>query len=196
MPDNREIAAVIWLGAAGLWVLSQQKLRESIGGAFKAFFQPLIVIPLLAVLAWIGLELWAGSRLALWNAALAKSTLLWTADSAGVLFINCAQAASDSHFFRRTIGGTVGVAVFVAFFMNLYVMSLPAELVLQFVVIVLSLVAAVGGLNPERKAAKICCEVLLAAIGFAFFIYTVRQAYLGWDAISGLALLLEFALPI
>jgi hypothetical protein len=196
MLDNREIAAFVWLGAAALWVLSQQKLRESIAGVFKAFFQAVIVIPLLAMLAWIGFELWAGARLALWNATLAKSTLLWTVGSAGVLFFNCTQAASDPRFFRRTIVGTIGVAVFIEFFMNSYVMSLPAEFVLQFVIIVLSLVAAVGGVKPEHKAAKMLCEVLLAAIGFALFIYTVRQVYLGWNRIDGQALLLEFALPI
>ena len=75
-------------------------------------------------------------------------------------------------------------------------MSLPTELVLQFVIIVLSLLAAVGGVKPEHKPAKIFCEVLLAAIGFALFIYTVRQIYRGWDQIDGPALLLEFALPV
>lgn len=196
MPDNREIAALVWLGAAASWVLSQQKLRASIGDVFKAFLQPLIVIPLAAMFAWIGLELWVGARLALWNVTLAKSTLLWTLGSAAVLFFNCAQAASDPRFFRRTIVATIGVAVFVEFFMNLYVMSLPTELVLQFVIIVLSLLAAVGGIRPDHKPVKILCEVLLAAIGFALFIYTVRQVYLGWDGIDGRSLPLEFALPI
>lgn len=196
MPDNREIAALVWLGAAAFWVLSQQKLRASLGGVFKAFLQPLIVIPLAAMFAWIGLELWVGARLALWNVTLAKSTLLWTLGSAAVLFFNCTQAASDPRFFRRTMVATIGVAVFVEFFMNLYVMSLAMELVLQVVIIVLSLLAAVGGIKPEHKPAKILCEVLLAAIGFALFIYTVRQVYLGWDGIDGRSLLLEFALPI
>ena len=113
-----------------------------------------------------------------------------------MLFFNCTQAASDPRFFRRTMVATIGVAVFVEFFMNLYVMSLPTELVLQFVIIVLSLLAAVGGIKPEHRPAKILCEVLLAAIGFALFIYTVRQVYLGWDDIDGRSLLLEFALPI
>jgi len=196
MPDNREIAALVWLGAAALWVLSQQELRASLGGVFKAFLQPLIVIPLAVMLAWIGLELWVGTRLALWNVTLAKSTLLWTLGSAAVLFFNCTQAASDQRFFQRTMVATIGVAVFVEFFMNLYVMSLPAELVLQFAVIVLSLLATVGGIKPEHRPAKILCEVLLAAIGFALFVYTVRQVYLGGTGIDGRSLLLEFALPI
>ncbi len=179
-----------------MWVLSQQNLRASIGGVFKAFLQPLIVVPLAAMFAWIGLELWLGARLALWNVTFAKSTLLWTLGSAAVLFFNCTQAASDPRFFRRTMVATIGVAVFVEFFMNLYVMSLPMELGLQFVIIVLSLLAAVGGIKPEHKPAKILCEVLLAAIGFALFMYTVRRVYLEWDGIDGRSLLLEFALPI
>jgi len=96
MPDNREIAALAWLGAAGVRVLSQQKLRESIGGVLRAFLQPLIIIPLAAMFAWIGLELWVGARLALWNVTLAKSTLLWTLGSAAVLFFNCTVPAVES----------------------------------------------------------------------------------------------------
>jgi hypothetical protein len=196
MLDNREIAALIWLGAVVIWVLSQHERRESIGGVLKAFFQPSIVTSLLAMLAWIGLELWVGARLSLWNGAHFKSTVLWTVGSAGVLFFNCAKAASDPHFFRRTIIATVGVAVFVEFFMNLHVMSLPAELVLQLMLVLLSLLVALGGVKPEHKAAKILGEVLLGGIGFVLFIYTVRQAYLGWDRTDGRALLLEFALPV
>ena len=91
------------------------------------------------MLAWVGLELWVGARLGLWNTVLAKGTILWTLGSAGVLLFNCTQTDSDgddAHFFRRTILATVGVAAFVEFFVNLYVMSLPAELVLQIVVAV------------------------------------------------------------
>ena len=196
MLDNRELASLILLSAAALWILSQPKLRESTGGVFKVIFQPLIIIPLLAMLSWIGLELWAGGRLGLWNVALVKATVLWTLGSAGVLFFNCTKAASAPHFFRGTLSGTLGVAVFIEFFMNLYVMSLPAELALQVVIVVLGLLAAVGALKPEHRPAKIFCEVLLAVIGFALFAYTARQTYLGWHEIDGRGLLLEFALPL
>lgn len=196
VPDNREIAALILFGAAAVWVLSKPKLREGIGGILKSFFQPIIFIPLFAMLAWIGLELWAGSRLGLWSTSLAKGTLLWVLGSAGVLFFNCTQAASDPRFFRRTLHGTIGVAVFVEFFVNLYVLSLPGELVLQVVILVLSLLAAVAALKAEHKPVKILCEVLLAGIGFALFGCTMRQTYLGWEQLDGQTLLLEFALPI
>lgn len=196
MLDNREIAALVLIGAAALGVLSMPKLREGVGGVLKAFFHPLIFIPLLVMLAWIGLELWAGARAGLWSTALAKGTVLWVLGSAAVLFFNCTQAASDPRFFRRILLGTIGVAVFIEFFVNLYVLSLPGELVLQLVILVLSMLAAFAALKAEYKAVKILCEGLLAVIGFTMFGYTVRQIHLGWAQLDGRALLLEFALPI
>ena len=186
MLDNRELAALIWLGAAALAALalvalSGEQARASFAGVIKRIFQPSILLPLIAMLAWISLELWVVLRLALWNLVLAKSTFLWTLGSAGVLFFNCSQVAPDSRFFRRTVVATVGVLVFVEFFMNLYVMSLYAELVMQFVLIVLGLRAALGDTKPEFRPAKEFSEVVMAVIGFALLIYTL------WPDLFGLA---------
>ena len=198
MLDNRELAALIWVGAAALWALSTKSVREGFVGVVKAFLKPQILIPLVAMLAWVGLELWVGVRLALWNPALAKGTILWTLGSAGVLLFNCTQFDSDSdlHFFRRTIVATVGVAIFVEFFVNLYVMSLPVELVLQIMVVVPSLMVAVGDQKPEYKSAKVFCERVLAVIGLALFAFAARQIYLDWHQLAARELLLKFALPI
>ena len=139
MLNNRELAALIWIGAAVLWAFSKKSVRDSSVGAVRAFLKLQILIPLVAMLAWVGLELSVGVRLALWNPTLAKGTILWTLGSAGVLLFNCTQIDSngdDLHFFRRMILATVGVAAFVGFFVNLYVMSLPGELVFQIVVAV------------------------------------------------------------
>jgi hypothetical protein len=106
------------------------------------------------MLAWIGLELWAGSRLGLWSTSLAKGTVLWVLGSAGVLFFNCTQAASDPRFFRRTLLGTIGVAVFIEFFVNLYVLSLPAELVLQVVILALAKVTSLEQVRRKLSEAR------------------------------------------
>ena len=196
MLNNREIASVILLGGTVLWMLTQQSIRESLKGVFKAFFQLHIAIPLLAMLAWIGLECWLGSRFALWNMSLVKGSTLWALGSAFVLLYNSIQASPDPHFFLRLLRGTVGISVFVGFFMNLYVMSLPAELALQFVLTVLTLTARVGGYSPEHKKVKVLCEGLLVLIVIALFVYTVQQVYLCWNQLNVCALLLDFVLPI
>ena len=171
MLNNRELAALILIGAVVLWAFSKKSVRESFVGVVRAFLKPQISIPLIAMLAWVGLELLIGARLALWNLALAKATILWTFGSAGVLLFNCAQIDSDGddlRFFRRTVLATVGVAAFVEFFGNLYVMSLLAELGFQFVVAVLSLMVVVADQKPEYKSVKVLCERVLAQLGLLF----------------------------
>ena len=172
-------------------------MRESSVGVVRAFVKPQILLSLAALLAWVGLEVWIGARLALWNPALAKGTILWTLGSAGVLLFNCTQIDSDDdqHFFRRTILATVCVAAFVEFFVNLYVMSLPAELTFQILVAVPSLMVAVAGQKPEYKSTKVFCEWVLALIGLAVIAFSARQVYLSWHQLDTRELVLEFVLP-
>ena len=186
MLNNRELAAVIWLSVATLWVLSTKGGRRGFVGIATAFLKLQILIPLVAMLAWVGLELWVGARLALWNPTLAKSTILWTLGSAGVLLFNSTQLDSDSesHFFRRTIAATVGVTVFVEFFANLYVMSLPVELVVQIIVLALSLMVVAADQKSEYKPVKVLCERVLVVIGLTLFIFVVRQVYLDWHRLD------------
>ena len=208
MLNNRELAALILVSAFVLWAFSQKSVREGWVGVVRAFLEPHILVSLAAMLAWVGLELWVGVRLALWSPALAKGTILWTLGSAAFLLFNCTQIDSDgdeSHFLRRTILATIRVAAFVEFFLNLYVMSLLGELALQCVVVVLSstlykvelsLMVAVADQKPKYKPVKAFCEWVLALIGFALIAFSSRQVYLHWHQLDARELLLDFALPV
>ena len=199
MLNNRELAALIWIGVAVLWAFSKKSVRESFFGVVRAFFKSQILIPLVAMLAWVGIELLIGVRLALWNLSLAKATILWTLGSAGVLLFNCTQIDSegdDLRFFRRTILATVGVAAFAEFFVNLYVMSLIAELGFQFVVAVLTLMVMVADQKPENKSVKVLCELVLAMIGLALLVLTARQIHLHWQQLNAPDVLLDFVFPV
>ena len=199
MLNNRELAALILVSAFVLWAFSQRSVRAGWVGVVRAFLKPQILVSLAAMLAWVGLELWVGVRLALWSPALAKGTILWKLGSAAFLLFNCTQIDSDGdepHFLRRTILATVRVAAFVEFFLNLYVMSLLGELALQCVVVVLSLMVAVAGQKPEYKPVKAFCKWVLALIGFALVAFSSRQVYLHWQQLDARELLLDFALPV
>ena len=199
MLNNRELAALIWISAAVLLAFLKPSVRERFFGVIRAFLKPQTLIPITAMLAWVGLELSVGVRLTLWNLALAKGTVLWTLGSACVLLFKCTLIESDGdnpHFFRRTILATVGVAAFVEFFVNLYVMSIFVELVFQIVVAALTLMVAVADQKPEYKPMKIHCERMLVLIGLALLVLTARQIYLHWQELNLLEVLLDFALPV
>ncbi len=196
MLDNREMAALIWLGIALLCALSYKKFRSSLGGVLGAFFNPLLCLPLLFMLAYIGLEVWLGLKLRLWHTGLVKGTVIWAVASAGVLYFNCMSVATDPHFFRRTVAATVGVAVFVEFFMNLFVMNLFAEFVLQPVMVTLALLPAVAGTRAEHQPAKRVLNGLLGLLGFALFAFALWQVLATWRQLDKHQVLLEFLLPI
>ena len=196
MLDNRELATLILVGCFVLLALSNKSVRDSFVELVKLFLKPQILVPFVLMFAWVGLELWVGSRLGVWNSGLAKGTILWTLGAASVLLVNCSQVKSDPKFYRRTLIATVGVVAFVEFYMNLYVLNLLLELVLQMVVVVPSFVVAVGETKQEYKSAKVFCQRVLALIGIGLFIFVARQIYLDWHLFDLRDLMLEFGLPI
>lgn len=196
MLDNREIAACIWTGVISIWYWSKPTIRSAVKRLIARLFQPAILVPLLVMFMWIGLEIAVGTRLSLWNTEFAKSTVVWTVGSATVLCFNCVTAAEKPDFFKRIMLGALAVAVFVEFFVNLYVFSLPVELVLQPVIIILAVGATVAGARMQDKKIQNTCEVLLGLIVLWLFIYSVRQTYLHWEQIDKQTLFLGLGLPI
>ena len=155
-----------------------------------------IIIALSTMFIWIGLELWVGSKLSIWDAALTKPTLIWAIGSGGVLFFNCQSAGSKPHFFRQTMMGTVGVVVFVQYFVNLHSMSLLAELLLQGLILAATLMILGAQRRPEFRRAERFLELLLGLVMLGLVAYSARQLYLDWYTTQLTELALEFSLPI
>ena len=99
--NNRELASLIWLIVAAAWVLSRRDLRARITSIFKGLANPLLLLPLLGMLGWIALEIWAGGKLALWNTGLISNTVVWTVGTALVLYFNVDKATEDPLFFSK-----------------------------------------------------------------------------------------------
>lgn len=196
MLDNRELASLIWLGIALLWGLSNDEIRSGLAGVLRALLTPIILLPLLLMTAYIGLEVRIGYKLDLWRPELAKGTVLWAVGSAAVLFFTATNATTDSEFLRRALVGVPGVTAFVEFFMNLFAMNLLAELALQGVIAVLVVCSITAGRERGSiSGLKTVCDSLLAPLGFALFGFMAWQLQTNWYALDKHLLLLELILP-
>ena len=193
--NNRELASLIWLAVAAAWVLSRRDLRSGIAGIFKSLANPLLLLPLLGMLGWIALEIWVGEKVALWNSGLLSNTVVWTVGTALVLYFNVNKAAEDPLFFRQAAKSALAASVFVEFFINLFVFGLLAELIFQFVLIVLVMVDAFSGQKPEFQQGKKVLNALLVGVAFLLLSYTIIQFYAQWMQLDRQALFLKFALP-
>ena len=194
--NNRELATLIWLAVATVWILSHRNLRSGVAGIFKTLAHPMLLLPLLGMLGWIALEIWAGWKLALWNSGLISNTAVWTVGTALVLYFNVNKAVEDPRFFRKTATGTLKASVFVEFFINLFVFGLLAELILQFVLTVLVMLDAVSGQKPEHKQVKKVVGALVGGAGLMLLGYTIVQLYAQWAQLDRHGLLLKVTLPV
>ena len=193
--NNRELATLIWLAVAVAWVLSLRAIRPGITGILKILVDPLFLLPLLGMLGWIVLEILAGWKLALWNTGFVSNTVVWTVSTALVLYFNVDKAVEDPLFFRKTAKGTLGVSIFVEFFINLFVFGLLEELILQFVLAILVIPIAFSGQKPEFQQGKKVLNGLLTGAVFLLLGYTIVQFYAQWAQLDRQALLLKLVLP-
>lgn len=193
--NNREVAALVWLGVATVGALCIRSVRPSLLALLSGLLKPVFLIPLIALAGWIALELNVATKVGLWGWHLLPDTVVWAAGTAVVLFFRMNEAKGPA-FFGGILKGLVAVGVFTEFFINLFVLSLFWELVLQPALTLVLLMAGVSALKPEHLLVKRFLDRLVALIGFAFLAYVLRQTFLHWRDLSGHELLQQFLLPI
>lgn len=195
--NNRELAALLLIAAflAGASLL--RPVRASFRKVAKAFFAPKLLLSLLAMLACVGLLIWLGLRTGVWNWDLASETAIWFVGSAFVLFLNQADASRQSGFFWRVVLQTLGITFVIDFIMNdLFVLSLPAELVLQVVVTFLVLLSLVAAQDAAHRPVKRLADGLVSLIVFGLAGFILIQVVRQWNQVTTRANLLELLLPV
>jgi hypothetical protein len=194
--NNREWAAFFWLVVGIAFVLTKRDVRSSIRELARTARSPQILVPFLLMLIYVGALAHIGWRIGLWNMNLIKGTVVWFIVSGVVLLMNSAEAGRERRFFRRTALRTLEATVFVEFVTNLFVLSLPAELVLQPAIVFLVGVSVVGAGEKRYNAAKRLVDGLLAVVGVGLATFSVVQLVRQWSDLDKSASLLEFALPV
>lgn len=194
--NNREWAILFWLLVALVWAVLQPAFRSTLRGLGRSLQHPKLLVPLLAMIAYADVFVWLGWRLGVWNWSLIPETVIWFFGSALVLFFNLNKASEQEAFFRRVALRTIEVTVFIEFFMNVFVLALPAELVLQPMVLLLMLLSLVAGRQAEDRGVKRFVDALAAVMGLGLAAFSVVQLFRQWDQLDRGTHLLEFALPV
>jgi hypothetical protein len=176
--------------------LSRREVRESFAGVARPLWHPKIVVPIVAMIAYVLALVRVGWLAGIWNSHLVEGTIVWFMGSAVVLLFNLTKAWEKPRFFRRVVLRTLEITVFLAFFLNIFVFSLPVELVLQPVLFLLVTIPLVAGREARYKPVKEFVEALLALTGLVIASFSVIRVIKEWDQLDGSELFLEFVLPI
>ncbi|QCB38541.1 hypothetical protein E5554_12295 [Sphingobium sp. PAMC28499] len=89
---NREIAAVFWFGVFLAVVLVGRDTRQGLAGVLRAFFNPIIVLPLTFAAIYASGEIYVVGKFGWWSLANLKTTVVWLVTFAFVTMFEVVSA--------------------------------------------------------------------------------------------------------
>jgi hypothetical protein len=177
--DNRELAALILLGATvlGVAILAARKpdLRASLKGVGASMIAPAILIPTALLAAWIFGLIVAAKSLGLWDDNLLFGAIFWSGATGLILFFQVGTRKGDEPFLRPALRHALAVGVFIEIVASFFVFDIWVELLLAPVATLLLLLSLIAGQDGEYASAKNLVDGLLGFIGIAMALAWVVQ---------------------
>lgn len=193
--NNRELAGVILLVLAVLLMLFSKTLRASIWQVLKVAAHPRLLIPIVALAAWIYLAVLGAQWLNLWDPGSAFSTVAWYFTGALAWFINISDAAKPG-FIASRFRSLLALGLLVEFLANTYVLPLWAELLLQPLLVLLVMMSFAADTKPELAPAGRLINGMMGIVGLGLLAFALNQLVLNWATVDIGSLAKQFFLPI
>lgn len=193
--NNRDWASIIWFVLLALFVVRHREVRSSAARALHSLLSPKVLFSIVALFIYSCRLVLLGLQLGWWDWVLTKDAIVWFIGTAFVLLLNVPRSAQRG-FFRKTMTDAVRVTVLLEFFLNLFVLSLPVELLLVpviFLVIAIPIVAK----GDERYASVVrFTNGLASTIGLLIGGYVVWRLIVDWGEVANIETVQSLALPV
>lgn len=194
--NNRETAAVIWLGVLLLYALSQREIRESFGAVLRSLFAPKLFSMLVAMAAWIVGLIWLAASVGGWRMDQGGDTVAWYFATGCVMFGASVRLFDRDGGVPRMLRRALHVTLVVEAFVNLYVFSLPVEVFLVPVVALFASMSVVAEYQEGVEAAKKLADAAAGLVGVAMVGYVVAKLATDFHDFDQGRGLRAFALPV
>jgi hypothetical protein len=171
--NNREIAVGIWLFAIAVFTACSKAIRASATDVLKAFFNPRLIIPLLAsflpTVALLGIL----AHFNLWELSVLKETIYWFIGTGLVMFGASTKVVNAKALFKQTAKDTLKLVIFLEFFIGFYVFPIWVELLMVPFITFIIMLATVAGYQKgaEYDLTKKFLSQVTAAIGLAIMFF-------------------------
>lgn len=164
-------------------------------GVARAATRPPILLSIAVVMLYSAALVLLARQFGLWSAELTKDTIIWFVATALVLLINLPHSA-QSGFFRKAAVDALKVTVLVEFFVNLFVFSLPIELILLPVAFLIVVIPVVTPREERFRLVVRFTNVVSSMVGLGIGIYVAWRLTVDWRDVANAATLQALALPI
>ena len=195
--NTREIALGLWLLIICVFVISNEKFRNSFARVFRTASEAVIFLPLIGLVIYTTAITYLLQRLSLWDVPNIKDTAIWFFGVGLVMFVK-ANDAKEPVYYRNLIKDIIkmiaGLSI-LEFLLNLYTFSFWVEMVLVPVMFLLGGMLAVAIANPKYKQVKDLLFNLIGAIGLGLLAFLAYKLLTDLSSLMNIGALREFLLP-
>jgi len=177
--NNREIAIGIWLLLMFLLLSFGKDVRESYKGILKAFFARKFFLIFLSLAGYTGAIIYLLWHLRFWEFEFLKDTILWFFGVAFLLVFNLSDK-TEITFFKKTLIHSFKWTIIIEFISNLYVFSLPIELILVFFLIVFSMMKPFAERDKKYQQLKGPINTVLILLGSVIIVFAIYKTIVGY----------------
>lgn len=174
--NGREKALAAWVVILIIFILINSKTRTSLFNVANTFFNPKILIPFLAMLAYSVLSVLVLRQAGIWDIFLLKDTIFWFFGTATVLFLNTNKASQDPSLFKKILLETFAITILVEFLTGLYSFSFAIEFVLMPFLFLVIAMSALADSRDEYMIVRRPLKVLIAGYGIFILSYSILTA--------------------
>lgn len=194
--NNRELALLIWLMLFIVIFHWKLKNREALYGIWRALTQRKILYLLTVLALYLVACVWLLSVIDWWKLSNLKTTIVWIIVFIFVTIFNFNKIESDKSYFRTLFIEAVGLGALLSFISSSYTFGLISELIITFLLIVLSLGTAISMNDVKLKPAHNLLITLLAAISLLLLVNSIYRIITEFGDFATYHTVREFLLPI
>lgn len=194
--NSREIAFLFWLFVFIVWLLFQEKIRQSVKGVLKLFFSRKIFSITLLTVFYNCLFILLLSNIGYWKIWLLKDSIFWILGVALIQLINANNAQKERNFFKDILLNNLKLIIIFEFLVNLYTFKFWIELLVFPLYVMIIAIYAFSETNKEYEPAKKLTENILAIIGLFFFVFVSIKTYQNFPSISTFDNFRAIVLPV
>jgi hypothetical protein len=195
MFNNREIAIIILLSCALVFVLKNKETRKSFKGVIKAFCTKKLVILWISILIYFSILLLLFIQIEQWKYTYLKDMIVWLIITG---FVFCVKSISKPNIntFKENIKDNFKLTIIVEFILNIFVFTLIIEILLMVVITIISGLTVIAEKKEKYKNTLKVFNFITAVIGLILVMYTVINIVNNFKNLNIEDLLITFLIPI
>lgn len=194
--STREIAVMLWVVVALVYVVRNAQVRKSFSLLFKQLFKKYFIIIFIIFGVYVASQIYFLQRLGFWNNLLIKDLIIWVFTFGLVSIVNINSLSKELHFVKSIMRDTLKLIVVVEFIVNFYTFPIYIELFFVPLTIIIYGMLAYSEVDNKYKPVQNFLNAILTVIGFGLIVYLIRTLILDYESLLSQSNLALFLLPI